>query len=270
MTRRVFLVSDHTGITAETLLRALLSQFPGLGLRRSVHPFVDTMEKVDQLVLEINAAAAEGPDDPLVLSSVVDDPLRQRLRQANARVLDIFDWFLSAFSEALGEQPAMRLGASHGMGEPSIYDARVEAMNYALDHDDGVRPRDLDQADVILIGVSRAGKTPTALYLALQYGLRAANYPLTEEDMGREVLPQVLMPYRDRLFGLTISAERLHEIRQKRRPDSSYASLAQCRRELAWSNIIFTRYRIPFLDSTSHSVEEIATGLVHRLGLRRS
>lgn len=263
--RSVFFVSDHTGITAETLGRGLLSQFDHIEFVRTTLPFVDTPEKVEQAVARIDAAARADGVRPLVISSLADPALRARLRQAKARVLDVFDHFLPALEEELGASPAGAVGRLHGVD--SRYGNRIDAVNFALAHDDGLGSR-LDQADLVLVGVSRCGKTPTCLYLALQYGVYAANYPLTPEDFEGARLPAPLQAVSGKLFGLTIDPRRLAQIREERRPASTYAALATCQREVQAAEALFRQWDIPFLDSTHVSVEELAANIVHRRGLR--
>ncbi|MEO1765674.1 posphoenolpyruvate synthetase regulatory kinase/phosphorylase PpsR [Thiobacter aerophilum] len=263
--RRVFFVSDHTGITVETLGRGLLSQFDHIEFVRETLPFVDDASKVEAALARITAAAAEDGVRPVVISSLADPALRDRLARAPALVMDVFDRFLPPLQAELGTPPAGAVGRLHGVG--GAYGSRIDAVNFALAHDDGLGQR-LHQADVVLIGVSRCGKTPTCLYLALQYGLYAANVPLTAEDFERGRLPSALDVVRAKLFGLSIRPERLHQIREERRPGSSYAALATCQREVQAAEALFRRLDIPYLDSTNMSVEEIASSLVHRQGLR--
>lgn len=263
--RSVFFVSDHTGITAETLGRGLLSQFDHMEFVRTTLPFVDTPEKADQAVARIDAAARADGARPLVISSLADPALRARLREAQALVLDVFDHFLPILQDELGTTPAGAVGRLHSAG--ASYTTRIEAVNFALTHDDGLGHH-LERADIILLGVSRSGKTPTCLYLALQYGIYAANWPLAQEDFERGRLPEAVARERARLFGLTIRPERLAQIREERRPGSSYAAPATCQREVLAAEALYRRWDIPFLDSTNLSVEELASTIVHRLGLR--
>lgn len=263
--RRVFFVSDHTGITVETLGRGLLAQFDHIEFVRETLPFVDEAGKVDLAVARIDAAAAVDGVRPIVISSLADPALRARLARARALVMDVFDHFLPGLEAELGTSPAGAVGRLHGIG--GSYGSRIDAVNFALAHDDGLGQH-LDKADVVLIGVSRCGKTPTCLYLALQYGLYAANVPLTEEDFERDRLPSPLDAVRPRLFGLSIRPERLHQIREERRPGSRYAALATCQREVQAAQALFQRLGIAHLDSTNMSVEEIASTIVHRLGLQ--
>lgn len=263
--RSVFFVSDHTGVTAETLGRGLLSQFDHIDFARTTLPFVDTLEKADAAVARIDAAAVTDGARPIVISSIADPRVRARLSQANALLLDVFEHFLPPLEAELGLPSLHAVGRLHGVG--TGYGARIEAVNFALAHDDGLGMR-LSQADIVLIGVSRCGKTPTCLYLALQYGLFAANHPLTEEDFERGRLPEAVEAVHDKLFGLSIRPERLHEIREERRPGSAYAALVTCQREVAAAEALFRRLDIPSIDSTTLSIEEIASRIVHQQGLR--
>ncbi|MCL6555660.1 MAG: kinase/pyrophosphorylase [Burkholderiales bacterium] len=262
--RHVFFISDHTGITAETLGRSLLSQFDHIDFVRTTLPFIDNAEKLAHALERIRAAAEEDDARPIVVSSLTQPELRARLAEAPALVLDVFDHFLPPLEEELGLTPARAVGRLHGVDH--AYGRRIEAVNFALAHDDGLG-RQLAEADIVLVGVSRCGKTPTCLYLALQYGLKAANHPLTEEDFDRGRLPPGVMAQGGKLFGLSISPQRLHEIREERRPGSRYAELATCQREVRAAEALFQRHGIPFLDTTHMSVEEIASTIVHRQGL---
>jgi regulator of PEP synthase PpsR (kinase-PPPase family) len=191
------------------------------------------------------------------------------VRQADCLYLDFFDAFLGPMEQELGQVSSHALGRAHGVTDLAAYTARINATNFALANDDGTHTREYDRADVILIGVSRSGKTPTCLYLALQYGAYAANYPLVDDDLDSRQLPAVVAPYRDKLFGLTIEPERLHQIREERRPGSRYASIAQCTYELRAAEQLFERFGVPYLDTTDCSIEEIASRVLERKKLAR-
>lgn len=266
----IFLVSDQTGITVENLVRTLLTQFEQGPEERILRPFTNTEEKVALLVAEINAAAEADDVQPLVFCSLVDIDLRQMLKQSRARVFDLFDTFVPPMAAVLHQDTVDHVGKAHGMGDQIEYDRRVDAVNFALNFDDGQRVKGLDQADLILLGVSRCGKTPTCLYLAMQYKVLAANFPLTEDDFMQGKLPQPLVPHKDRLFGLSIAPERLRQIREERRPGSTYASLAQCRREISAAENLYRQQGIPFVDSTSVSIEELAINVMQQIGVERS
>ena len=269
MKRSVFFLSDRTGITAETLGHSLLTQFEGIEFRQSIVPFIDTEEKARQAVQRINQAHAEDGERPLIFSTLLNDEIRSIIDTSDGMLLDFFDAFISPMEIELGITSAHAVGRSHGMGVYSNYKERIDAVNFALGNDDGNTMKDYPQADVILIGVSRTGKTPTCLYLALQYGIHAANYPIIEEDLESAHLPKILRDYRDKLFGLTISPERLQQIRSERRPDSRYASIQQCRYEVRAVEAMYRAENIPYLDTSAVSIEEIATTIIHHAGLER-
>ncbi|SDH78076.1 pyruvate, water dikinase regulatory protein [Nitrosomonas sp. Nm132] len=267
--RTVFYLSDRTGITAETLGHSLLAQFDGIEWEKINVPFLGDSVKAQVVAEQINRAAERDGHRPLVFSTLLKPDILGVIRQANCRVYDFFETFVSSIEEELHQPFARIAGRSHGLQHRLSYFKRMAAINYVLAHDDGVNPGNFTEADIILMGVSRTGKTPTCLYLALQYGIAAANYPLTQEDMSVIRLPKALEPVRNELFGLTLGATQLHFIRQERRPDSQYASLAQCQREIQWQESLFQLFRIPYLDTTYISIEEISAIILDRSGLKR-
>jgi len=268
--RTVFFISDRTGITAEMLGNSLLTQFEDIHFHRVTVPFVDSMEKVADAVRQVNATAAAEGRRPIVVSSVVDELMSEAIRRdTQALTLDMFQIFIQPLEAELGAKSSHAAGRTHGMANSHLYFARMEAINFTQAYDDGAATRDLDKAQVILIGVSRCGKTPTSLYLALQFGVRAANFPLTPDDFADRRLPASVVPFRERLFGLTIQAERLREIREERRPGSHYAQLDNCRQEVREAEHLMQQHGIPMLDTTSKSIEEIATTILHRAKLER-
>lgn len=267
--RTVFFVSDQTGVTAETLGHSLLTQFSGSEYRSVTLPFVATAEQAAIAVSRIDAAAAESGLRPIVFATLVDDEVRAVVRRCNGLFLDFFAAFLGPLEDELQMTSAHASGRAHGMSDLTAYTTRINATHFAVANDDGSGARDYNLADVILLGVSRTGKTPTCLYMALQYGVFAANYPITEEDLEAGVLPTVLRPYQAKLYGLTIAPERLQQIRQERRPDSRYASAMQVQYEVRESRLLFERLHIPMIDTTECSIEEIASRILDRLGLQR-
>ncbi|HZP87430.1 MAG TPA: pyruvate, water dikinase regulatory protein [Burkholderiales bacterium] len=268
--RYVFFVSDRTGITAEMLGNSLLSQFEDFQFIRETIPFVDSPERVDAAVRQINDLASREEQTPIVFSSMVDESASATLRRdAHALTLDLFQVFIAPLETELNAKSSHAAGRSHGIANSHEYFARMEAINFTQAHDDGVMTRDLGKAQVILVGVSRCGKTPTSLYLALQFGIRAANFPLTPDDFTDRRLPQSVLPFRDRLFGLTINPDRLHQIREERRPGSKYAALETCRYEVREAENLMLGEGIAMLDTTAKSIEEIATTILHRAKLQR-
>lgn len=262
--RIVFIVSDRTGITAEAMGRTLLSQFDDIEFERHTLPFIDTPKRAQAAFEWINQAADETGARPLIFSTLTDPALRAVVARANGFFMDFFDAFIAPMEAELGVPSSRALGKAHGMGPD--YLARMNAVNYTLNHDDGLGTH-LDEANIILVGVSRCGKTPTCLYLALHYSLHAANYPLTPDDFANERLPEILRPHRHKLFGMSISPERLAQIRQERKPNSNYASLATCRTEIRQAEALFKANDIAYLDATSMSIEELASSIVHQAGL---
>jgi len=268
--RTVFFISDRTGITAEMLGNSLLTQFDEFQFHRITIPFVDSQEKATEALRQINATAATEDRRPIVVSSLVDEVMSEQIRrEANALTLDLFQVFIAPLEAELGAKSSHAAGRSHGIANSHEYFARMEAINFTQAHDDGIVTRDLEKAQVILLGVSRCGKTPTSLYLALQFGVRAANVPLTPDDFADRRLPASIVPFRDRFFGLTIMPERLREIREERRPGSKYATLENCRFEVKEAEHLMQQHGIPMLDTTSKSIEEIATTVLHRAKLAR-
>ncbi|MFA5627256.1 MAG: pyruvate, water dikinase regulatory protein [Thiohalomonadaceae bacterium] len=268
--RTVFFVSDRTGITAETLGHSLMTQFDGVIFEHIRMPFLDTPEKMSVAIEQINSTAQEQGIRPIVFSTLVDNNLLEQLRnKCQALVLDFFDSFNAPLEAEFGIKASHVMGRSHGMGNFANYTARIEALNFALNNDDGVSTRNYGSADIILIGASRSGKTPTSLFLALQYGVYAANYPLTEEDLQTHALPASLRPFRDKLFGLSIDPERLQQIRNERRPNSRYAQSTQCQLEVDAIESLYRKENIRFLNTTHISIEEIATSILQIAGLKR-
>lgn len=267
--RSAFFISDGTAITSETLGRSILSQFPSVAFETRVIPYVDTLERADDAVAQINLAYARDGVLPLVFDTIVDSKIRERINSAQAFNLDIYEGLVARISEEIGVEPAPEGGHSHSNIDSDSYKARIDAVDFALDNDDGARTRHYNAADIILIGVSRSGKTPTSLYLALQFGIRAANYPLTEDDLYENKLPQALLPYRDKLFGLVIDTDRLVKIRQERRAGSRYASYQQCQLEQRAIQGIYISQGIPNIDVSEMSIEEIATRILQMTGLKR-
>lgn len=268
--RPVFIVSDRSGVTAETICHTLLSQFPGIEFQQNSLPFIDSESKIRNVVQQINQAGVISGQRPLVFTTFAEEKHNRSLGAASAEIFDVFAPYISRMEETLGQQASHEMGQSHGIADAVRYGQRINAVNYAMHCDDGLHTRDYGKADIILLGVSRSGKTPTCLYLALHFGFQAANYPLTEEDFEHGELPDSLHGHLDKVFGLMIDHMRLHQIRSERRPDSQYASLAQCEQDLTVARRMYQRYNIPNCDSTNYSVEELGSTIKHRMGLQSS
>jgi regulator of PEP synthase PpsR (kinase-PPPase family) len=257
----VFFLSDSTGISAETMGNALLIQFPAMRFERTLFPFITTVEEARRVVAVLDEAM-DGPVTPLVFTTAADDVVRSELTKTRAPVIDFFDIHMSRVEEILGMRGLHEAARLHGVGDIRSYNSRMAAVEFTIEHDDGQSVRGLEKADVILIAPSRCGKTPTSMYLALQHGLFVANYPLVDEDLERADLPGLLADHDERCVGLTTTVERLARVRHERRPDSRYASPEQCRWELRRAGELYAAHRIPVIDSSSRSVEEMATLIV--------
>jgi regulator of PEP synthase PpsR (kinase-PPPase family) len=267
--RTVFFVSDQTGVTAETMGHSLLTQFDGQAFRQVTLPFISTVDKAEEAVRRINATGATEGLRPVVFSTLVQEDMREIIKRANALFLDFFDAFLGPLEAELQAKSSRTQGRAHGMQDIGAYTLRINATNFALANDDGAITRDYDRADLILVGVSRSGKTPTCLYMALQYGIFAANFPFADEEFETGRLPQSLVHHARKLYGLTIAPERLQQIRNERRPNSRYSSPSQVEYELRGAEGIFRRYDIPFIDATECSIEEIASRILDKTGVER-
>lgn len=264
----VFFVSDRTGITAEALGRSLLTQFDEDSRNYTVLPYIDTAEKIAAVIKQINAVK-KNDGHVIVFSSLSNENHRQQLINNDFFVLDLFATCLPPLQSALQQQSSPAIGQTHGIRDHAQYLTRMEAVNFALNVDDGLQTKNYQQAEIILVGVSRSGKTPTCLYLAMQFGIRAANYPLLDEDLESGHLPTVLKPWKNKLYGLVIDPDSLHRIRQARLPDSRYASLEQCRKEIKLLQNMYRQEQVTVVESSNMSVEELATSLMHKAGLRR-
>lgn len=267
--RSAFFISDSTCITAQNLGRALLTQFEFLDIRQQSLRFVNTPERARKACAQIERSAARDGAAPLVFSTLIDPEVRDILRATRCVYFDLFETFVTRLEQELGAAAVPTTGHSHGMTDREQYFARMEAVNFTLNHDDGGSVTHLDQADIVLIGISRTGKTPTCLDLSLNHGVRAANFPLTEDDLDELRLPRVLEPHRARLFGLSTDPARLHQIRNERLPNSRYASLQQCEYETRQAEALYRKLGIPYLTTTMMSIEEISATIVDLAGLER-
>jgi len=267
----IFFVSDGTGITAETLGSSLLTQFDEGHFAESTLPFINTAAKAREALATVEAAGRESGTRPIVFSTTVNDDARTVLREGNVLFLDLFDAFLGQLETALSKPSSHRVGRAHGIADADAYQSRIEAMNYALAHDDGLATRGYEQAQVIVVAPSRCGKTPVSIYMAMQFGVFAANYPLTDDDeTDTRGLPQALEPYRDKLYGLWVEPHQLRVIRDSRRRGSRYASIDQVSAELGAAQRLYNRFSVPWADSTHKSIEELATLIMQQKNLRHA
>lgn len=267
--KNVFFVSDRTGITTEGLGNALLTQFESVVFRKEIIPFVDTLFKADQAIVKINNRYMQDGAKPIVLTSIINPEIRNKFKLPYVCHMDFFESFIPKIETEVGQKASLVIGKSHGISDENKYYKRIDAIDYSLYNDDGVTIKNFDEADVVLIGVSRVGKTPTCLYLAINYGIKAANYPLVELDLKHDKLPKSLIPYHGKLFGLTIDIDRLHHIRTNRLPNSDYADIKTCMREVTEAENVMRHYDIPYLNTSKKSIEEIAVAIMHSINLHK-
>lgn len=263
----VFFFSDSTGITAETLGNTMLTQFPTIDFDRTTVPFITTVDQAKAVVKAIDGLAARGLT-PIVFSTAVSSDIRSTLASCKGTVVELFGTNIGQLEEALATHASGEPGRAHGLGNAARYQSRMTAVEYAMEHDDGQSLRALEKAQIILVAPSRCGKTPTTMYLALQHGIFAANFPLVDEDFDHEGLPEPIRPYVEKCFGLTTNPLRLSQVRTERRRGSSYASLQQCGFELRSAERLYTSHGIPYLNSASMSVEEMAATILQRMKLK--
>ena len=267
--RTAFIVSDRTGLTAEAMAHSLLSQFPSIDFQIETFTFVDNPTKTAELVARCQRIKQKYGIGPMVFLTMVNDGLRQQINSCGVEVFDLFHTFIGPMEERLGVESSHTIGKSHGVQDEHAYTSRIAAMHFAMQTDDGMDSEHYRQADLIIVGVSRCGKTPTSLYMSLHYGLYVSNYPLTDHELEFKRLPEVLSGFRDKLFGLTIDPFRLLQIRQQRYQGSSYSDASTCMREIAQAESIFRAEKIPYLNTTSMSVEEIGAMIINRSQSKR-
>ena len=263
------MISDGTGITAENLGNSLITQFENIQFEKQTIPYLDSIDKAQALVLELDSCYLKTGFKPLLFITLIDQEIVDIIKQAHASIFDLFNTFIGPLEHELHDKSSYTVGKTHGVADVQSYTDRIEAINYALAHDDGIKITDYNKADIILLGVSRSGKTPSCLYMALHFGVLAANYPITEEDLSSFHLPDFLYPYKTKLFGLTIEPKRLQQIRNERRPNSRYSSIEQCKYEINQATQMYKKDDIPYINSTHLSIEEISTKILTIVGIKR-
>jgi len=266
--RKAFVVSDRTGLTGQAMAHSLLSQFPTIEFDSETLSFIDSVEKANGVINSCRLIEQQQRHIPLLFITIVDEDIRSIFTASGLPIFDLFDTFIGPMEAALGLESSHSVGRSHGVTDTKAYTSRMAAVHFSLQTDDGMDTDHYGNADLIIVGVSRCGKTPTSLYLSLQLGLYVSNYPLTEEDLKEKELPGVLLDNRHKLFGLTIDPFRLLQIRQERYAGSSYSSSETCQREVAQAEAMFRGAHVPYLNTTKMSIEEIGAMILHRTGLR--
>ncbi len=264
----VLFISDSTAITAEKLGTSLLKQFNEIKAWPITLPFIDSIEKVQKAVEQINQIYTAQNTKPLVFATLINPEFAAVLKQSKCHFFDLINTFLPRLEQSLALKAKQNIGKTHGIEDKGKYDRRISAIDFSLKADDGLASESYEEADIILVGVSRSGKTPTSIYLSIQYGLKVANYPLIEQDLDNYYLPKILRSHKNKLFGLSIDAQKLHKIRSHRRPNSRYASLTQCEQEIFMAETLFYNENIPFLKTSNTSIEEISSAIINTLSLR--
>jgi [pyruvate, water dikinase]-phosphate phosphotransferase / [pyruvate, water dikinase] kinase len=267
--RSVYFISDRTGITSEALGNALLTQFETVEFKKELIPFIDSETKAENALMKIHNRYQLEHQKPIVLSSIMNPDIRNKFKVEYVCFTDFFESFMPKLEEEIGALASLVVGKSHGINDEEKYYKRIDAIDFSLYNDDGVTVKNYEEADVVLVGVSRVGKTPTCLYLAIHYGLKAANYPFAEVDLTCDKLPKILVPYHNKLFGLTIDVERLHHIRSHRIPNSAYADIKTCQKEVDVAEHIMHTNDIPFLNTSKKSIEEISSAIMQQIKLKR-
>jgi len=267
--RSVFFISDRTGITTESLGAALLTKFPSIEFHKESLPFIDSETKVAQALLKIKKRHNVDGSRPIILTSITNPELRDKFELPFALHIDFFQEFIPKLEHELATIATSIVGVSHGMGDPEKYNSRIAAIDFALINDDGISVKNFEEADVILVGVSRVAKTPTCIYLATNYGIKAANYPFAELDLINMHLPKILNPFREKLFGLSTDASRLHNVREERLPNTHYSSLANCEFEVAAAEKLMYNDGIEYVNTSHKSIEEIAVAIIQQVKIPR-
>jgi len=262
--KEIYYVSDSTGILATNLGQALICQFPEVNFHEEKFPFIKTEEEAQKTINYI--VKQSSGRFPIIFSTLMDPKIRDIFDHPQVEFFDVCGTFLERLEGAL-EAKALRVPGFSRQIDFIDMANRVEAINYTLNHDDGTKLSEYDEADVILVGVSRSGKTPVSVYLSTHMGLKSANYPLTERDLDSYSIPKSLRENKKKVVGLTTKPELLESIRQKRYPNSKYAKRSTCIHELQQAQQIFLRNQLPVIDTSGKSIEELATQISQEIGL---
>jgi len=253
---KVYFISDGTGLSTEQLGKSILIQFPNINFEYKTIPFVNTLKKAQSIAKKINKEPSS-----MVFSTLIYDELNEQFDCGDFFYINFLKQTIDQIEAVKKFKSVPTMGLDYRLGEADHYEQRISAMDFTISSDDGNNVERYNNADIIIIGVSRTGKTPVSIYLALINGLSVANYPLVDLELESQSLPKSLQQYKNKLYGLTITPKRLQEIREKRRSTGKYASPHQVQAEIRYSESLFNKYSIPYIDTTSISVEEIATSI---------
>ena len=258
----VYLVSDSTGETLDRIFLSLKSQFENFEYEKKEFAFVRTEQQIDKIIKECNEV-----ESSLILYTIVETKLAKYIsnqsQKNNVPCFGILGNLILSFSKLLNQKAIHKPSAQHVLDED--YYKRIEAIQFTMSHDDGKRVDDINSADVILLGVSRTSKTPTAIYLANK-GFKTSNIPLVNENS----IPQILKdrPKISCIVGLSTEPERLVDIRKNRmsslkeNENKSYTDLEKIKKEVNDAKGTFRKYGWPTIDVTRKSVEETAASVI--------
>ncbi len=254
------LVSDSTGATTQGVLKACIVQFEGVEVQEHIWPMVLSTAQVEQVIEGVREHP--GPVIFTMVSARTRQPLVEECARLNLPCVSVLDPVIDAFAHYFNRTTVNRPGGQHTLN--AEYFERIDALHYVMAHDDGQATRDISQADLVLVGVSRTSKTPTSIYLANHYGLKTANVPFVPGIP----LPDNLFDLKDILIvGLTASADRLVQIRRNRllmlrqEPETDYVDIENVKAELVEARKVFARNGWPVIDVTRRSIEETAAGI---------
>ena len=264
----VHLISDSTGETLNAITKAVCARFDNVLPIEHIYPLIRSPRQLDRVLREVEFAPG------VVVHTIVDREMRVELEDGCRRLecpcMAALDPMTAAFGRYLGASLSTRVGAQHALDND--YFNRIEALNYAIGHDDGQGGQDLNSADVVLVGVSRTSKTPTSIYLAHR-GVRAANVPLVP---GAPLPDKLFTLARPMIVGLIVSPDRLIQIRKNRllslneTRESTYIDVDAVRDETVRARRLFEAQGWPVIDVTRRSVEETAAAIINLLNTRNT
>lgn len=262
----VYYVSGSTALLAEDVGKALLCQFQEISFNEEKIPFIKTRAAAEKAMKHI--LEQSGGVRPLVFCTIMDAGIKKILDSPEVEFFDVFGNVLDRLENCL-ETKALRVpGYSRNIDDITLA-KRVEAIHFSIEHDDGTRSREYDEAEVILLGVSRSGKTPVSVYLATHMGIKSANFPLTSEHLDSYELPPEIVRNRKKVVGLMTSPGLLHKIREQRYSGSTYAKLSTCATELNQAKEIYLRYGIQSLETDGKSIEETSVQVTQLVDIPR-
>lgn len=262
----IYYISDSTAILVKNLGHSLICQFPEINFIEEKFPFVNSVKEAQKVLAHI--LKRSGGRQPIVFSTIMNEDVRNVFNNSEIEFIDAYGHFLTRLEDCL-EATALRVAGYYRTTTEVDLAKRAENINFSLEHDDGTGLDGYPAADVILLGISRTGKTPISVYLATQMGLKAANFPLIDKYLTEYRLPDQIVRSKHKAVGLTTTPELLSSIRERRLPGSNYARLSTCLEEMDQADKIYKKYKIPTISSAGKSIEEIATQVSQELKLSK-